>query len=370
MNKTRIPIKKILVLFLLWALGLFIVCKLSSRALPNRTSYEIEQYVPISLRSSILPWVNFDGRNYLDIASHGYRERAGQNLRGFLPLYPLFIWLLSTLHLHPIYWGLFFSAVFYFLALIVYYLHTRSIRPLVLLTLSPAAYYFLSLYTESLFLLVTLSFFYFLKNKRYHWAGFFAVIASLTKVIGFSLPLILFVSMIPKVLKDRKYSFVALCSTVGIVGLLIYFYFTTGNPFVFVSSQLTFSRRIGLFSPILAFWDWGMKVLNGNLPIYDSPFVYPVIILEFLSGVFFLVMTIKTFTKITNAEWWYTLISLFLVIFSGSLWSVPRYLLVVFPIFTYISQKAPHKFFIVICVLSAIFQVLLSALFFRGYWVS
>lgn len=370
MKKTKLPLKFILISFLIWAVSLVLLTKISSRFLPNRTSYETEISVPLQLRSTILPWINFDGRNYLDIGLYGYRERAGQNLRGFLPLYPFVLKGLAQIGLNPIYSGLILNSIFFILSLLLLYKYTNSKKAILLLLLSPTAYYFLALYTESFFLFLVLLFFYSLKNKKYFFATISAILASATKVVGFSLPVILFFTILPSILNRKKIPWITLLSPVGIIALLTYFMETTGDPFIFVKSQLTFSRRIGIFSPFLAFFDWTYKVFQGPLPSFDSPFVYPIIILELSSSLLILFFIIKTVSKLAKPEWWYVTLSFLPIIFSGSLWSVPRYALVMFPLFTYPAKTLSRNWFVVVCIGSALLQIFLTSLFLRGYWVS
>jgi hypothetical protein len=370
MKNIKRPFLFILISFLAWGFSLIIINKISPSFLANRTSYEIEGQIPIKLRSTILPWLNFDGRNYLGIALHGYYVTGGQNLRGFFPLYPLLIKGIILTGLNPIYFGLALSTVFFLLSLILLYKYSSSKKAIILLILSPTAFYFLALYTESIFLSFVLCFFLSLKHKKYLYATIAAILASTTKVVGFALPAILLFSVLKNFKTNKKVQWITLLSPLGIVSILSYFFISTGDPLIFIKSQLTYNRRIGILSPILAFSDWTHKVFIGPQPIFDSPYVYPIIVLELFSSIFILIMIVKTFRKIPKPEWWYLTLSFLPVIFSGSLWSVPRYGLVMFPITIYLSKIFTGNKFIILCVASFSLQIILAALFLRGYWVS
>ena len=134
------------------------------------------------------PAVRWDAIHYLSIAGHGY---AAPPDTAFFPLYPLLIHLGSWLTGSAALAAILISAGCFALALVLLHRLTELElgRPaadatVVLLAFAPLSFFFTAVYTESLFLALSVATIY--AARREHWAlaGGLGALAALTRVTG------------------------------------------------------------------------------------------------------------------------------------------------------------------------------------------
>ena len=132
-------------------------------------------------------WAHWDAVHYLTIATQGY---YGTNM-AFFPLYPLLVHILGTLGGNHLIAGLLIAnATFFFGLLFLYKLleheYDRSVarRAIFYVSIFPSAVFFSAVYTESLFFMLTVASFYYLRSHRWWLAGTFGFFAALTRVEG------------------------------------------------------------------------------------------------------------------------------------------------------------------------------------------
>ena len=152
------------------------------------------------------PAARWDSAWYLVIAHYGYRPDLDSYTAprdAFFPLYPLGLRVLSDLGLQAVLVGVLFSLAA--LALALYGIHRltelelgRSGRPgsgdvarlAVLLTaLAPMAFYFSAVYSESLYLALSVGLFWFARQGRWAWVGVLGALAAATRSTGIVLAL-------------------------------------------------------------------------------------------------------------------------------------------------------------------------------------
>ncbi len=363
--------KKIFFVFLFWILLIVIINKLSVSFLPDRTSYELAFKVPFTFTSA--PLLNMDGRHYLDIACRGYFIKGGFDLRVFFPVYPLLIRTLSlNCSFNPVMVGLLISAASFLASLYVLGKMVdkkHRFKTLLLLLFFPTAFFFAAYYTESLFLLLTLLSFWFLERKKYLTSSFFAALASGTRLLGIALTPVLFYSAYKDYMKSGKVRWEVLLAPAGLILYSVYNWISTGTFFTFLSSQTYWNRPVGIMAPIYGLYRQVVNVLSGPLASYDSPFVYPVILIEFATLFFVVGVIYFSYKKIKPSYWIYLLVSLLIILFAGPS-SFPRYTLVLFPIYIFLGEKlSGAKYFIFLCI-SFILFIFMASLFLRGYWSS
>jgi hypothetical protein len=135
-------------------------------------------------------WERFDALWFLRIADSGYR--LGDGSAAFFPLYPLAIRAVSVLLLgRPFAASVLVSNAAFLGALVVTYRLTamelderRARTTVVLLAFFPTSYFFLMPYSESLFLLLTVSAFWGARRGRWLLAGACGALAALTRSVG------------------------------------------------------------------------------------------------------------------------------------------------------------------------------------------
>ena len=370
--------KKIIIFFLIWITTILVVNKLSVNFIPNRTSYELPPGINISARFTILPFLNFDGRNYLDIATKGYFQKGIYNLRGFPPFYPLLINLISlTTKINPVYTGLLISffatigSIYLFYRLVEKeYNKKKASKAVILLLTFPASFYLLCYYTDPLYLLLSLLVFWFLRKKNFTLAAIFAAFASATRITGLVLAIIVIFEGIRYFLEKKKFPWVVILSPLGFIGLSVYNWITVNDPLAYFHAQPVYGKVFSIFGPVAAVVSGLRNVIAGPQSFFDSPFVYPVSILEFVSFVFFVSIIILTHKKIKLIYWIYMVFNLYLFLAGGILQAFPRYILVMFPIYFFLAKKLNGVWFIIYNIVSGTLLILLAALFLRGYYVA
>lgn len=211
---------------------------------------------------------------YGDIALHGYQAYPEQlNFGGpagianwaFFPLYPLFIGLLARLtSLGPAMLGTIVSPLLTLAAALLSWPLFKGDRRAyllfaALLLVGPFSFYFSILYSESLFLCLTVLAFVLLSRQNYPGAGVAGALLSATRIVG-----VLFVfSMLaeaygthrkagggpltfPRAVRGRPdVIFGILFAPVGMFAFMVLLYRVTGDALAFVHIQRAWDRMLG-----------------------------------------------------------------------------------------------------------------------------
>ncbi len=365
----------------IWFILLNVINKASSKYLVDHTSYELPKGYNVSHRFWVVPWLNFDGQNYLKIAINGYTGSVNKkfNLRVFFPFYPLIIRILSiNLVMSPIYTGLIVSIVSFIVSMLV--LNELLIKDrlkeidrtkvLLLMLLFPASFFYAAFYTESLLLLLTLLTFYFLRKKDFLLASISTTLATATKIIGLALLPVLIYEAYRSYKETKKVSFPVLIAPLGIVGYALYTWVTSGDSLLIIRGQIDWGRRIGIFSPFIAFKGSLFHVIYGSLVSQHNFFARSIEVIELATAIFLIVVIILSFKRIKFSYWLYLLSGSLLVFFSGTFISIMRILIVLFPTHIYLAKTLPKKVYYFISLCFVILLVYLTSLFLRGYWVA
>lgn len=326
-------------------------------------------------------WANFDGEHYLAIAQHGY----GNGEQAFFPLYPILMRLLAWPVRGDLFFlqvsGLLISHIAFFLGLLGLWKLVRfdfkediARLSLLLLLVFPTSFYFGSIYTESLFFALVVWSFYSARRGQWLLAGIFGVFASATRFVGIILLPVLLVEwwMQSETKKSKLKSLFPLFLVPS--GLLLYMYYlnqTVGDPLAFLHSLTWFGEQRSA-TPILlpqVFWRYAKILLD--IPKND-PLSF-VIILEVLSAVIFLAVSIFSFFKLRLSYCVWFLLGYLLPTLSGSFSSLPRYVIILFPAFilfaVYLNKM---NLFVKILTVSLSFLLLgiSTMMFVRGYWLA
>ena len=162
-----------------------------------------------------------------------------------------------------------------------------------------------------------------------------AVLSGITKPIGF----IIFIPLLYKAIfrvKNKKTIVYSLFACLSPLIFMSYSYFQTGNLFAYLHAQNTYWYR-GLSNPISMFMNWYVHSELLNIVIG-----LPIIVAVFLSFIYFRKQ--KEFPAITP-YYLYSLALLVVYIFSGPLFSFPRYALTLILIYWFMAYVSlNHKF--------------------------
>lgn len=400
MKKFAASTKKILLSFVVWRIVLFLVAFLAIYFIPKWGGwfpYADRALEPTGLPSWIWGFGNFDGVHYLKIMQDGYKNIFSQ---AFFPLFPLLGRALTSINVlipksttldlnimvDPAYFynsfilanGLFVLALYYLYRLFrLDYSEKTSYLSLLLLLVFPTSFYFGAIYTESLFLLLTVLCLYTLRKKNYLVAGIFAAFASSTRILGLALFVVLAIELLSD-LKTKKLilksgdfikSFAGvLLAPLGTFVYMAYLKATTGDWFYFLTAQPSFGAERSA-TPFILLPQVIYRYFKMFLTIPVGSLQYLTLVNEFLMTLVPLTLLIIFIKKIRLSYWFFMLICLVVPTLTGTFSSMPRYALMSFLLFPLIVEKT-GKYFKLLVFLFFILGVILVSLFTRGYWVA
>ncbi len=376
---------KILKLFLIWRVFLFIPVILGFYFLDYGNSlafFEISKYQKLSeFFSNYLfsVWANFDGVHYLNIALDGYKDEAR-----FFPLLPMMVYLLSfggistdlTFLIGIVLPNLFFAgALFVFLKLLrLDYSDKFSQNAILYLILFPTAFFFISLYTEGLFLLLLLSSFLFAREKKWFLAIITAFLLCTTRFVGiFIIPALVYEMFLQenKVTTKNflKFSSIIFLIPLGLISFAFYNYQKWGNSFYFLTahSELGNSRSsASMILPLQTVYRY-FKIF-ATIPITQFEFWLSVLeLMTFLFGTVFIYIAWK---KVRPSYLIFSVPAFFLPVLSGTFSGLPRYILILFPIFIAMALTIPEKFKRSVLILSSTLLFILLLFFTKAYFIA
>lgn len=335
--------------FLIWRIGLIVILFFAIRFLPNQANFlggGLGNYLD---NPYLWAWANFDGEHYLSIAQRGY----GFGEEPFFPFYPLVIRILGG----GIEFGLIVSHLSLLVALVGLYKLIRldysakiAKTTIILLLIFPTSFYFGSVYTESLFLALTVWFFYALKKREMAKIFILGTLASGTKLIG-SIFLVPF----------------------GLLGYMYYLQKTVGDPLAFVHNITIFGEQRSSIPILLpqVFYRYFFKIFP-NLNYSYFPVVFTTFI-ELSVAIAFLMLVVISFKKLKLSYSLYLAFGYLIPTLSGSFSSLPRYVLVLFPAFMLtamwvVKQSAVVRFLVYALLVTGL--IISTAMFTRGYWLA
>jgi len=379
--------KKILLSFLSWRVALFFVAFLSIYFLPvfgGRFPYADRVLEITHLPNWIWGFGNFDGVHYLRIAQDGYLAQYSQ---AFFPLFPILIRLFSfvfprvpnldtQLFTDPAYFysGIILSNLFFLESIYVLYKlinidfdKDTSFLSVILLLILPTSFFFGSVYTESLFLLLAVSAVYLIRKNHFFWAAVLISLSTATRITGV---LLILLYLIEAFQSKKKINYIwLLIMPLGILGYMLYLKLAFGNPLYFLTSQPVFgAERIGNGIVTLPQVIYRYIKIFLTTSIFTLPFFNA--FLEFISTLVPLTFLIIFFGKMRFSYWIFSITSLLLGTLTGTFSSIPRYALISIVFFLpYLVIKFRKNAWVFV-ITSVILGSVLLALFVRGYWVA
>lgn len=311
--------------------------------------YSLLEKLPIELIEHFHSiWMRWDSQHYLKIAEHGYPLEGGDKvLLVFYPLYPMLIrglnWLVGSYFTSAVIISLVSllgsCIVLNKLVKLEYSDDAIAHSSVKFLLLYPLSFFLSIAYTESLFLFLTVTSFYFIRRRFWFWAGIFGYAAALTRNQG----VLLFAPMVYEIFRTSlehkrgtgkfnwsAISFALFCALLIPMGTLSYIwmnYHLSGDWFKF----LTYQRE-----------HWGQRAIyfGENISnIYDRVLtadktqILGIWLPGFTAFVFCLFIVFIGAWLLPAAYTIYALACLIISYSPSWLLSGPRYLGVIFPIF-------------------------------------
>ena len=219
--------------------------------------------------------------------------------------------------------------------------------------------------------------FFFAKHKNWLYAGIFGSLASATRVTGIVLfPALLaeyFFQVDLRKLYPIRYSLMPVfLIPLGLFTYIFFLYKTTGDPLIFAKNLDIYggqrSSNIILFPQV--YYRYIFKILPSMNSYWPTSFT---ILLEFFLSTIFFIISILSVFKLKLSYWVYLFGGFIFPTFAGSFSSMPRYILVLFPGFIFLSiyiSKLSRAVQIATFALLFISLFIGSSLFFRGYFLS
>ncbi len=373
-------IKRLILIFLGWRLLLFIFLFLGMKVLPLQKNFLGGGLANYLEEPYFWAWANFDGEHYLNIAQNGY----GYNEQAFFPVYPMLIrvggeWLGGTLRDFNLA-GLLISNLSFLLALWGVFELLRidfsrhiSLLSTIMILVFPTAFYFGSVYTESLFLAEVIWSFYFARKGNWFMSSLLAGVCTATRFTGILLFPALFLEFLEREKRLNLKGLNLLLIPIGLLSFMYYLNLKEGDPIKFIRVLPAFGEQRQASPVILprVFYRYIFKIL----PNIDYSF-FPVVFttyLEFFVAVVFLIFSIIAFFKLRLSYSVFAFGSYLVPTLTGSFSSLPRYVLVAFPLFALFAlvlKKKTKLVKIFIILALSLLQALATMLFTRGYWVS
>lgn len=319
----------------------------------------------------LTPWANADGVHYTNIASLGY---AGFE-QAFFPLYPMIIRLASIITGFPYeYAALVVSHGAFMIGLFLFWRYLEGERTrswtIVFLLVYPASFFFAAAYSESVFFALAAGFLLATKRKRWLMAGILAGLASATRFVGIFLVIILVFEIWQRRHVSGEQLIALIAVPVGLMGYMAYLWRSVGDPLAFFHVQPAFgSGRSGneiIFLPQVI-WRYGRIFMT----VSREDLLYHVALFEvgaFILGIALLIMAFRQRRDISLVI--YGMCVLLVPTFTGTLSSMPRYLLAAFPLFQTLGSIRSRWLKSAFLIVFFLLLVYSATGFLRGYFIS
>ena len=321
-------------------------------------------------------WSNFDGVYYLTIARVG---GYGPYQQAFFPLYPILIrWLTKVSGIDDITVSVLISHAAFFFGLLFFYLLARDNDrknarwSLLLFLLFPTSFFFAATYTESLFFLLSALCLYAAKRQWWLVAGVSGYLASTTRFFGiFLFPAVLWEYVQSRPRTRRWVHFIGICLIpLGLLSYMAYLNASIGDPLAFFHAQSAFGAGRSGSSLILlpqVLWRY-LKIFTSVSPL---TLTYAISLFEFLvltMGAWLLWLGYKR--RVRTSYLIYSLAILVTPTLTGTLSSLPRYILSAFPLFFIFGSVHNTWIKILAVMVSAVVLVLAATAFLQGYFIA
>lgn len=345
-------ISKILILFLVYKFSILI---------PNSRGAVLDIFQT---------WNVWDAPHYISVASFGYQKVGdAANFIILLPFFPILIYIFKfifqTNFLISGYLVSFVAtillAVMLYKLIILDYSKDIAILAVFLLFIFPTSFFLHIPYTEAVFMSVSVSAFYFARTKRYLLSFIFISLATFTKIAGLALIPAIFAEIFifdRQKFNTRNIFLGMLISLSGISAYLFLNYFLWGDFFYFTIIQR--QHWFEVFAPMGQGLITAYQSLSWRSGLEKIMYGYGQIFAFFLA----FIMSLYALIKVRFSYGIFSFIVLW-ISYSMSFWiCMPRYILVIFPMFIVLALLSKNVVFKYSWILfSSILLTILSLIF-------
>jgi hypothetical protein len=328
-------VRDVAVTFVVTRAAIIIIAELAAMVLAQRPG----PHAALSSIPILAVWGRWDAIHYVDIAASGY---YGTDM-AFFPLFPALIALLGKLIGNHLVAGLVISNAALFVGLLYFYKlvehqYNRHVarRAIFYISIFPTAIFFSAVYTESLFLALTVASFYYIREHKWLTAGIIGFFAALTRVEGVLLVVPMAIEWLgsPGIRLALKYPLEQLLRPLvglalvplGLGAYMGYLWVLTGDPMYFSHVQTNWQRHLA--PP----WISVKNSVNLLIHAHNASMIANQL-LELVFTALMLALLIAAFRRLSPAYWSYMALSILVPMSTSSLMSMPRFALVLFPMF-------------------------------------
>jgi len=324
-------------------------------------------------------WARWDGGWYLDIAEHGYRFVPGEQSNvAFFPLYPYLIRLVH--YIIPLNrdsgWlslGIIVSNTALLVALIYFYRLIRldydrrtAARAVLYLCVFPTTLFLSAVYSESLFLALVISAFYYARSDRWLFTGALTAVAALCRPPG----VLLTIPLAFEYLSQKEFRwhrikpdcFALLLAPLALAGhlTLLQWRFGSWNVISKAEAMAGWNRRLTLpWNTLL----YSLQHIGSSIGYHGA--------FEFVFTAILIALAIFACFRLRPSYAIYSIVSVLFITSWGDLKSAPRFGLVIFPIMILLALLGEHKAFNrTYLALSAILAAVSMVVFSQWGWVA
>ena len=300
------------------------------------------------------PLARWDAGWFLRVADGGYDDEAfnGQSNVVFYPMYPVLVRIVSRALGTPLPWtgiGISLLCLLGALAKISAEVQERwgsdAVRPFVLALLAfPTAFFFASFYSESLFLLLTVSAMRAARRERWWVAAGFAAAGALTRMNGVLIIIPLAAYGVRKWLRTRQPRDAArpaigvVCAAAGAGVFPLFLWRRFGDPMLYLKVEHHGWRR-----HLTAPWETVCNAVVAFFRNTSSPGDSLLAFFELACLLGFAALTVALWRGGDLPEALYAAANLLVILSSGTLASLPRYVLVLYPCFIPFALKLRRR---------------------------
>ncbi len=360
-------VREVLIDFAATRAAIIVIAELAAVIISQRAGIHVQE----SSHALLAVWGRWDAVHYLDIATQGYQ---GTDM-AFFPLFPLLIRIVGSLAGNHLIAGLLISNVSFFFGLLYLYKllereYDRAVarRAIFYVSIFPTAVYFAAVYTESLFFMLTVASFYYMRERRWWIAGALGFFAALTRVEGV---LLIVPFSIEWWLQDRTLGVRAIYDLLagaliplGLAAYMAYLWVLRADPLYFSHVQIHWNRHLA--PPWVSLLNAFGKVAHGpgaQLVANQS--------LEVAFTLLMIAVLVGGLHALRPSYIAYMALSILVPMSTSNLMSMPRFALVLFPMFAILARWGERPWVNnVILAFSLPLLGLFTVLFADWYWVA
>jgi hypothetical protein len=378
----NLTVRDVATTFVVTRIAIIVVAEIAAVVVGQRPGI----HYAASANPALAVWGRWDAEHYIRIATDGY---SGTEM-AFFPLYPLLIRAIGALTGNHLIAGLLISNVASFFGLLFFYKlveheYNRTVahRATFYISIFPTAVFFSAVYSESLFFALTVASFYYIRERKWIRAGILGFFASLTRVEGVLVAVPFLIEWLTVVFTNGPSLSASLRRTIGepvlrigrplaglaliplgLLSYMAYLWVLRGDPLYFSKVQAHWGRHLAL--P----WEsvtHSFKVMTqSHLPITIANSTLEVAFTVLMLGVLG-----AGFWRLRPSYSVYMALSILIPMSTSSLMSMPRFALVLFPMFVVLALwGARPSVNNAIVALSLPILGLYTVLFADWYWVA